>query len=131
MSSEPELTAYAASLEIKRVNPAPIDCWKQALENFFNHAGRKFKEKDGAVIGHIKGFLKFPREGYSYLSTVGTKQGTDSRWEAEGEAADACLDFNVLVYGWKEEEVEAEVEILVDGLKKELGAACNRREIKK
>lgn len=131
MSNELELLAYATSLEIKRTVPAPVDVWKQAVENFFNHAGKKFKEKDGAVIGHIKGFLKFPQEGYSYFSTVGTKQGTDSRWEAEGEQLEACLDFNVLVYGWQEEEVKVVVENLVDGLEKELGAACNQREIKK
>jgi len=131
MFNEPELLVYAASVEITRSRPTSADTWKKVLNNFFNYAGMQFGQREGAVIGHIKGFFKFSEEGYGYFSTLGTAQGTSCRWEAEGEQSHGWLDFNVLVYGWGKKDADLVVENLIYQLSEELGATCFKRDLGK
>ncbi|MDD4752759.1 MAG: hypothetical protein PHT78_05820 [Desulfitobacteriaceae bacterium] len=130
MPGKLELLAYAVTLELKRATPLPVENWQKTVKNFFDQAGRKFQKKEGALIGHLKGFLSFNGEGYVYFSNVGTKQGTDSRGETAGDGLEGKLDLNVLVYGWQKDEADIEIGKLSEQLAHELEATCVIKELK-
>lgn len=130
MIKEPELLAYAASLDISREAPCAFEEWEQAFKGFFNALSEKI-QKQQSTIGHIKGFLNMNNSSYCYFSNVGNKQGTTSNCEDMGPSLGGHLDFNVLVYGCGEEDLEAIVKKELDSLCIELEAVCSFNKISK
>ncbi len=129
MRKEPDLIAYAASLEITCENYLPFSIWARAGIYFFNALAWKCEENSDITVGHIKGFLQLEEFGYFYLSTVGYRQGTHIRGEGKGKAIKGRLDFNVLVYGAEKEAIDSMVDSAVISLGNQLKSKCLRREL--
>lgn len=126
MTNDVELTAYAATLEIKAEEPIRGADWEKVLVSFFDTLAKLCQEKPVLAIGHIKGFLKLDGQaGSCYFSTTGSSKGTAIQGQLTGVASLGKLDFNILVYGIDKTAVEEIAKNAVQLLEEDLKATCH------
>lgn len=105
MSTGPEVTAYAKDMVFNLKDQISLDQWEKRISEFFDIITDQCRQRK-AIIGHIKGFLKFEDDGYAYFSNVGNRQGTHVDMAAQGDMSKATLTLNVVLYGLDREAVD-------------------------
>ena len=127
MSEMPNLITYAAKLEIILEEKQSDIIWLESLTSYFDSLALGCQGLSVAIIGHIKGFLVLDDGGYCYLSTVGSEKGTTARNELYGQSCKGLLDFNVLVYGGKENRIKDMVKAETENLANLIDGRCTLR----
>ena len=97
----PTLEPFATWLRFGVEVPISAANWGELVREFIRIVTVRCAVDPELLIGHIKGFSRFPGGGYLKVSSVAA--GIASDVEVRGDAADSCREIdialNVLVYG--------------------------------
>lgn len=79
--------------------PLPAEQWKEMLRQVAESIARECVDAGPCLIGHIKGFARFPDEAYLQVSCISADMPADVGGNLDAPTASMELDLNIIVYG--------------------------------